>query len=150
MEDKSSVGKRWRRSQPSKAMLFWSCVVCVGATMIVGFTWGGWVTGGTAAKMTATAAEGARAQFAAVECVDRFEKAPDASTQLASLKKTGAWNRDDFIKKGGWVTLPGMKEPVSGAANICVQQLMSAKLPSMNTTGIQNADSGGSRPLIPE
>ena len=137
MEDKSGRGKRWREYQASKTMLFWSCVVCVSATMIVGFTWGGWVTGGTAAKMATTAADGARAQLTAVECVDRFEKAPDASTQLASLKKTDAWSRDDFIKKGGWVTLPGMKEPVSGAANICVQQLMAAKLPSPNTAAIQ-------------
>ncbi len=86
--------------------------------------------------MATTAADGARAQLAAVECVGRFEKAPDASAQLASLKKTEAWNRDDFIKNGGWVTLPGMKEPLSGAAVICVQRLMSAKLPSVNTVAI--------------
>jgi hypothetical protein len=136
VEDESGVGKRWRRSRPSKTTLFWSCMACAGATMIVGFTWGGWVTGGTAAKMATTAADGARAQIAAVECVDRFEKAPDVSTQLVALKKTDAWNRDDFIRKGGWVTLPGMKEPVSGAADICVQQLMNAKLPAVNTAAM--------------
>jgi hypothetical protein len=45
------------------------------------------------------------------------------------LKETDAWSRDEFIKKGGWVTLPGAKDPVPGAADLCTQQLVKADLP---------------------
>ena len=48
MTNKLSVGQRWTAYRPSKAVWFWSCVGCVVATLIVGFTWGGWVTGSTA------------------------------------------------------------------------------------------------------
>jgi hypothetical protein len=103
---------------------------CIVVTMLIGFTWGGWVTGGTAAEMAETAASGARAELAAKICVNRFVNGADAVGQLASLKKSDSWQRDDFIEKGGWATLPGMKEPVAGAADICAQKLMEAKLPS--------------------
>ena len=47
----------WGDYRPSKATWFWSCVACVVATMVIGFTWGGWVTGGTADEQTAQARE---------------------------------------------------------------------------------------------
>jgi hypothetical protein len=33
------LGQRWEAYRPTKALLVWSCAV------VVGFTWGGWVTG---------------------------------------------------------------------------------------------------------
>ena len=51
---KLSLGERWRNAQPTKAMAFWLCVASMILTMIVGFAWGGWVTGGTAQKMAET------------------------------------------------------------------------------------------------
>jgi hypothetical protein len=47
-EKKVSFRQRWNEAQPTKAVLFWSVVAAVILTMIVGFNWGGWVTGGTA------------------------------------------------------------------------------------------------------
>jgi hypothetical protein len=54
--------------------------------MIVGFTWGGWVTGGSAGDMAEDALEQGRAQVAAVVCVEEFMAAADARPQIASLK----------------------------------------------------------------
>jgi len=48
---KLSFGERWSQSRPTKTLVFWACAASVAATMIVGFTWGGWVTGGTALKV---------------------------------------------------------------------------------------------------
>ena len=45
--DKRSVGQRWSEAQPTKTVA-WCCVASAVLTMIVGFSWGGWVTGGTA------------------------------------------------------------------------------------------------------
>ena len=53
--------------------------------------------------------------------------------QLASLKKTSEWERAAFIKKGGWDTLSGLKETVTGAANLCAQLLVTEKVPAAKT-----------------
>jgi hypothetical protein len=58
-----SLGKRWTDYQPTKGIWFWSCAGCVVATILVGFAWGGWVTGGSAERMVSDAANGARAQL---------------------------------------------------------------------------------------
>ena len=88
---------------------------------------GGWVTGGTATRMAADAAAGANAQMAAADCVIRFEHGPDSTAQLAALTKAENFNRSDLIEKGGWATMAGSKEPVSGAALICAQKLVNMK-----------------------
>jgi hypothetical protein len=109
-------------------MLGWSCVVCVIATMIVGFAWGGWVTSSTAANMASKAADGANAKLAATVCAANFGRDPNAAVQLAALTKLDSWDRADFIKKGGWDALPGVKEPVAGSADLCAKQLTDAAL----------------------
>jgi hypothetical protein len=118
--------------RPSKSALFWSCALCVVATMIVGFAWGGWVTGGTATAMAKKAADDAGTNLAAAVCVVRFKSDPTHAVQLASLTKIERWDRESFITKGGWATLPGMKEPMTGAADLCAQQLMAAPSPQAN------------------
>jgi hypothetical protein len=134
MVDKLSAAKRWEAYQPSKAIWFWSCAACIVATIVVGFAWGGWVTGGTAARMAVEAADGGRAQLAAAACVVRFDQGPDAVAQLAALKKADSYDRGDMISKNGWVTMPGDATPVSGAADICAEKLLSAK-PATVTKG---------------
>ena len=106
----------------------WTSAGCVVATIVVGFAWGGWVTGGTAARMASDAADGARAQLAAMACVAGFNHGPDVVAQLAALKKASSYQRGDMIVKGGWVTMPGDADPVAGAADICVEKLINADL----------------------
>lgn len=126
----AGLTKRWSDFQASKTQLFWACAASVVIAVVVGFTWGGWVTGGTADQRAATAATEARAQLAATVCVERFAKGPDATAQLAALKSSDSWKRDTFIESGGWATLAGMDKPVSGAASLCVQQLMASAKPA--------------------
>ena len=129
MANNSSLGRRWEDYHPSKGIWFWSCAACIVATVVVGFSWGGWVTGGTAARMAAEAAAGASSQMAAADCIVRFENGPDATAQLAALKKAdSSYERGVLIQKGGWATMPGSKEPVAGAADICAQNLMNPKV----------------------
>jgi hypothetical protein len=123
----SSIGKRFENFQASKTTLFWSCGACVVATMIVGFAWGGWVTGGTAQKMSSTAADSARAELVATMCVSRFMGGPEMTVQLAALKAADTWKRDDVLDKAGWTTTPGTERPIQGAAGLCVKRLLEAK-----------------------
>lgn len=130
MAEGQGFGDRWREYRASKATLFWSCVASVILTMIVGFSWGGWVTGGTATEVAEEAAEQGRAKLAATVCVERFLAAPDAGAQLASLKDTSTWQRDDFVEEGGWVTLAGFEDPVAEAAELCAERLADVELPA--------------------
>ena len=69
----------------SKTALFWACAGSVVVATIAGFSWGGWVTGGSAQEMAEDLAAQARQELAAVVCVDRFMAAPDAGVQLTAL-----------------------------------------------------------------
>jgi hypothetical protein len=122
-----SFAQRFENFRPSKAALGWCCALSAAATILVGFSWGGWTTSGSANAMADKAAESARATLAAEICTAQFNGKPDAATQLTALNKLDTWNRSDFIRKGGWANLPGIKEPVSGSADLCAQQL-TAKL----------------------
>jgi hypothetical protein len=128
MADGPSTQQRFQEYRPSKTALFWSCAGCIVATMIVGFTWGGWVTGGTASEIAENAAAQARAQVAATVCVDKFMNAADARIQLASFKDAGSsWRRENFIEDGGWATVAGQE--YDDAAELCAEQLMAVEPP---------------------
>ncbi|MGH6760795.1 MAG: hypothetical protein ACRECW_04280 [Phyllobacterium sp.] len=92
-------------------------------TMIVGFTAGGWTTGGTAMTMATESARDARAELVANICVEKFVSGPNASQKLADLKETSTYQRDNFITDGGWVKLAGMERDAPGAADLCAEQL---------------------------
>ena len=86
MSTKQTLGQRWEASRPTKTMLFWSCAACVAGTILVGFTWGGWTTGGTARSMAQEAALGSRNELAAAVCADRFRAATDGAARLCADK----------------------------------------------------------------
>jgi hypothetical protein len=133
MANALSIGRRWEAYHPTKGVWFWSCAGCVAATIVVGFMWGGWVTGGTAQRMASEAADAGRAQLAAMTCVARFNLGSDATAQLAALNKAQGYERNEILAKGGWVTLPGSTEPVQGAASICAENLMKPPLKTAAT-----------------
>jgi hypothetical protein len=97
-EKKLSWAQRWDRLQPTKSTLFWGVVAGAVASMVIGFTWGGWVTGGSARAMTEKAAETAHQELAAAVCAGRFAATPDARAQLAALKEiSSSYQRGKFV-----------------------------------------------------
>jgi hypothetical protein len=99
---KRSVAERWDAYQPSKSLLVWACVATAVATMIVGFSWGGWVTGGTSAAQAKIAGDTARGELASAICVEKFNAAPDAAARLAELKGLAdIYKKRQFIEAGG-------------------------------------------------
>jgi|SRR5579862_2500390 len=124
---------RFEAYRPSKSALGWCCILSVVATITVGFAWGGWVTGGTATKMSNDAADGASAKLAAAICAAQFNNDPAAAVQRVALDKLDTWQRADFITKGGWATLPGVKDTVTGAADLCARQVTQVALPAEKT-----------------
>jgi hypothetical protein len=116
-------GQRWAAYRPSKGLLFWAAAAGAIATIVVGFAWGGWVTGGSAKRMAEAAAAGSRDTLVAAVCVDRFQAGGDAQAQLAALRLLQGWDRGAFIEKGGWATMPDSAKPTNSAARLCADQL---------------------------
>ena len=98
------------------------------AAAIVGFTWGGWVTGGRAETDATQRANAAVVAALAPVCVERFQRAPEVATNLTALKKVDSWARGDFVEKGGWTTAPGAKpsDQMSAIATACARLLDTA------------------------
>ena len=133
MAQANTFKQRVAEFKPSKTLWFWSCVACIVLTMIVWFTFGGWVTGGTAKEMAQTAADDARAKLVASVCVEKFTTSSDFAVKLAKLKETNTWARSDMLEKGGWVTLAGMTEPLDDAAELCSDKLAAMEVPVAST-----------------
>ena len=98
------------------------------AAAIVGFSWGGWVTGGKADAEATQRANAAVVVALAPVCVERFQRATEVSANLAALKKVDSWSQGDFVEKGGWATAPGSKPPeqLSAVAKACASLLAPA------------------------
>jgi alpha/beta superfamily hydrolase len=107
---------------------FWGAVAGAVALAIVGFNWGGWVTGGKAEADATRRSTDAVTQALAPICVERFQQAADAAAQRAVLKKTEAWSQGEFVEKGGWAKLPGSDSPerVSAVAKACATLIVGA------------------------
>ena len=117
------IVQRWNEYRPSKEQTLWIALGCVIATLIVGFGLSGWVTAGTARKMTDEAAAAARHQLAAAVCAEEFLRAANARERLTKLKALQWWERDDQVAAGGWATMPGEKEANSVVAEMCATRL---------------------------
>jgi hypothetical protein len=121
-----SFQDRWREARPKKITVFWLCAAAAALTMTVGFTWGGWVTGGTARTMAATLGEEAVVKRLAPICVVRFQADAKRAEKLKELKDMNAWDQGDYVKKQGWATMPGEREPEHRVAAECARLLVAA------------------------
>jgi hypothetical protein len=91
---------------------------------VVGFNWGGWVTGGTAEKAAASHAELALVSALTPICVSQFQASPKAQASLAALKETKSWERGDYVSERGWATMPGSTaKPNRQVATACAEAL---------------------------
>ncbi len=121
---KRSLSQRWDELQPSKTMLAWACAGSIAATLVVGFSWGGWVTGGTAQDMAAKVGDEARGQLASVVCAESFMASPDAAVQLAALKEIdSSYQQRQFVEKGGWAVMPGEDSSDRRGVDLCAKVL---------------------------
>ena len=107
---------------------FWGAVGGAIAMAIVGFNWGGWVTGGTAETNASRRADAAVVTALAPACLEKFDQGPNAAASRATLKKTESWSQGEFVEKGGWAKLPGKPatEHSSAIAKACASLIVGA------------------------
>jgi pimeloyl-ACP methyl ester carboxylesterase len=144
---KRTLSQRFDDYQASKTVLFWACAGSVIAATIVGFSWGGWVTGGSAQEMAEESAAQARQALAAVVCVDRFMAAPDAGVQLTALQEiTTPRAQGKFVEDGGWAIIVPASDPPDykarandrKAAGLCAEELARREMPAAEKAGLTN------------
>ena len=109
--------------------LLWGAVGGAAACMIVGFTWGGWVTGGTARKDSALAAHNAMVVALAPICAERFRAQGDGVAKIAELAKASSWERGSVVEKSGFALMPGSKTADSDVARACAEMLANPPIP---------------------
>ena len=105
----------------------WSAAGGAVLAMIVGFNWGGWVTGGTADVLAKEIAENAVAKRFTPSCVARFNQDANKEQKLKEIKAKDAWDGQKFVEEQGWATLPGEERPDSKVAEGCAKSLMEVK-----------------------
>jgi pimeloyl-ACP methyl ester carboxylesterase len=113
-----------RETRAALRPALWGAATGAIALAIVGFSWGGWVTAGTADTLAKNSAATAVVAALSPICVEKFQQAADASANLAEMKKaTYSWDQSKFVEKGGWATMPGSTEPNSAVAKACAESL---------------------------
>jgi len=102
----------------------WGAAVGAIALAIIGFNWGGWVTGNTAERLASGRADAAVVSALTPICVAQFQNGDDAAAKLAALKEIKSWEQGDYVGKSGWATMPGSTaEPNREVATACAEQL---------------------------
>ena len=125
-----SIVRRQKAMQvPSETKpMLWGAAGGAVVLAIVGFTWGGWMTTGTANKLADERADSAVVAVLTPICVEKFQQSGDAVANLAALKKiSSSWEQGNFIEKGGWATRPGATSSDYVLARACADKLVQAK-----------------------
>ena len=93
------------------------------ATVVIGFSWGGWVLGSKAEDNATQRVNAALVQVYAPVCVERFQHQANIEAKWAELAKIDTWRRDDYIKESGFATPPGSTSPIKAIADACSEAL---------------------------
>ncbi|WP_422000693.1 hypothetical protein [Reyranella sp.] len=109
--------------------MIWGAVVGAALCAILGFTWGGWVTGKTARNNIEAAERDATATALAPLCAERFRAQDNADAKIAELAKASDWQRGSVVEKSGFATMAGSKGGESDVARACADLLLAPKTP---------------------
>jgi hypothetical protein len=90
---------------------------------VVGFSWGGWMTGGSAASMARTMAHDNVIAALLPVCVDLSHSDSDRVAKLATIQAASTYQRRDAVIAAGWATLPGSDSPNRDLAQACLAAL---------------------------
>ena len=105
----------------------WGMAVGMVVLLIVIFSAGWVVTSSSAKTMAYEISANAVVDRLAPISVAQFMQDPNREERLKEFKKLDSYgmnNRTDYVKKQGWATMPGEKEPDSKVADECAKRLM--------------------------
>ena len=110
---------RW--AKPGAWGAVWGSIL----TMIVGFTYGGWMTAGTADRLAKQQADTAVTAALVPVCVAHSKADQAAGKKLAELRAmTSSYEQQEFVTKAGWATFPGSDTVSRDVAEACAAALL--------------------------
>jgi len=118
-----SVLQGLRDYEPTKSTLAWGAAGASALTMVVGFTFGGWVTGGTSDRLVGEARIAAQTEVAAAVCAANFREIPTAREQHAELVALNATRQRQFVIDRSWAQVPGAEGVSRAAAELCARKI---------------------------
>ena len=98
--------------------LIGAAVVSIG-----GFTWGGWVTGGTANDRAMAMARDDVVTALVPVCLDMAQSDPDRLAKLEVIREARTYQRRTAVMEAGWATVPGAETPDRDIAQACLVSL---------------------------
>lgn len=104
----------------------WSALGGAIVLTFVGFNYGGWVTGGTAAAMAKEVAADSVAERLGSICVAQFNRDTEKDQKLKEIMGKDTWDVGRYIEKQSWAIMPGEDKADSNVADSCAK-LLAAK-----------------------
>lgn len=93
------------------------------AITIVGFSWGGWVTGGTAQDQANTLSQETLTAAMVPVCLDLARADPMRRGKIETIREATRYRQRDALMEAGWATVPGTEEPDRDIAQACLAEL---------------------------
>ncbi|MDP4796115.1 MAG: hypothetical protein NWR87_04310 [Rhodospirillales bacterium] len=95
------------------------------ATIIIGFSLGGWMTDRGAERATVSAVREEVIKVLVPHCIDQALHDPNFSKILAQIKDAPGHNGTKILIQAGWATLLPMTDPDLSIAAACTDALLS-------------------------
>jgi hypothetical protein len=101
----------------------------VGATVgvmifgAVGFSWGGWMTGAEAGRVSREMAHETMIAALVPVCVDMSRVDTDREAKLATIRDASNDSQREAVMDAGWATVPGAERPDHDLAQACMAAL---------------------------
>jgi hypothetical protein len=105
-----------------KAGLLWAAGGAI-ALALIGFNYGGWVTGGAAQAMAKEVAATAVSERLGTICVAQVNQDKAKDQKLREMKGKDLWDQGRYIDTQSWAIMPGAEKPENGVADACAKQL---------------------------
>ncbi|SHH35043.1 hypothetical protein [Marivita hallyeonensis] len=101
---------------------------------IIGFTWGGWVTGGTAHDRAMSMSHNDVVAAMVPVCLDVARTDPNRAAKIAAIREAPTYQRRTALMEAGWATMPGAEAPDRDIAQACLASLDVDAMPELPET----------------
>jgi hypothetical protein len=106
----------------------WGAVAGGVVTVVVGFSYMGWSTAGSADRMAQVRADTAVVAALVPFCAAKAQQDTDLGKLVKFHAETSSYSRSDIVRAAGWATLPGMTAPDYALSQACSDRLQTASL----------------------
>lgn len=114
-----------KKGAPRKSLLQGALLGAV-ATVLIGFTIGGWTLGRSAEMMATEAHKEGGVNALAPLCVEKIESSADVEKHRVALKDKTSFQRSSYVEENGFSTFHGNEKPTPGVSLACAKLLSAA------------------------